>query len=536
MKSVKHSSAGFRIQSPTPKAGERKKNGIIRRLTISQYQNTLRDLLGLQEDVCASLPPDGISKDGFVNNAAGMSLSPLLIEAYFNIAAQALDRCIVDVDSRPSIQNFRMDLGKAINQQPCPDKLILGAQNRLLANADFIVRQVVPGKPFPFDPITMRTKFRFNEGYQGNATVRGWRDYDSIYHAVFACMRGTPGYPKGQAHETVPGGLLLRPAIPSSELFGKSSTYGPMANFKISLRQLPDHGNFRITVRAARYDDGLLLDGDTPLQPLGPKSIVIDQPSQPQTVNVPSAGIYQVDVRPSLPKPSPKFDATQLNEGLIAAWSFDDDTVGRSGEAELTGETEGEAQLGDSPFGKALRVNGQAGALVVPRGDNIQIGTGEFTVAAWIYPRHLRQSGIVCLGGYGYTHGWLLDMPDGRGTLRLETARSDNQSNGTVKSRRGVISVNRWQHVAVTSNRQENGTRLFVNGHHVGRGTIGDADLDNPNVSLNIGRIQGAQVFHGAIDDVRLVPSGITARKRFTRWSSRDVRSPLRRAAPIRAI
>ena len=60
----------------------------------------------------------------------------------------------------------------------------------------------------------MRTKYRFNEGYQGNATVRGWRDYDSIYHAVFACVRGTGGYPKGLAYETIPSGLLLRPAVP----------------------------------------------------------------------------------------------------------------------------------------------------------------------------------------------------------------------------------------------------------------------------------------------------------------------------------
>ena len=39
-----------------------------------------------------------------------------------------------------------------------------------------------------------------------------------------------------------------------------------MANFKISLRELPDHGNFRVTVKAARYDDGLLLDAGAPIQ------------------------------------------------------------------------------------------------------------------------------------------------------------------------------------------------------------------------------------------------------------------------------
>ena len=108
----------------------------------------------------------------------------------------------------------------------------------------------------------MRTKYAFIEGYQGNDTVRGWRNYDSIYHAVYACMRGRPGYPKGQPYEMTPKGMLLRPAIPSAELFGIESTYGPHANFKISLRELPDSGRFRVTVRAAKYDDGLLLAHD----------------------------------------------------------------------------------------------------------------------------------------------------------------------------------------------------------------------------------------------------------------------------------
>ena len=74
----------------------------------------------------------------------------------------------------------------------------------LLENPDFVVTQLTPVKPFPFEPFVMRTKYRFIEGYRGNDTVRGWRDYDSIYHAVFADMRGSSGYPKGDPYNTVP--------------------------------------------------------------------------------------------------------------------------------------------------------------------------------------------------------------------------------------------------------------------------------------------------------------------------------------------
>ncbi len=487
------------------KTRDPEKHGSLRRLTIAQYRNTLADLLGIKEDLTDALPPDSVSTDGFLNNESTMLLSPLLIEAYFEVAEKALDRCIVDENQKPVIQTFRMEFGKSINPQPCPDKLILGANSHLLANEDFLVRQLTPKKPFSYDPLSMQTRYRFIEGYQGNATVRGWRDYNSIYHAVFACLRGTEGYPKGKAYETVTEGLLLRPAIPSSELFGQSSTYGPKANFKISLRELPDHGNFRVTVRAARCDDGLLLDkGTRPRAESGEHSVTARGFSEPVKVEIPQSGIYQVDVFLNSRDGPIEVDDSHLNQGLIGAWSLDGDTKGRSDDRELVGKIAGEAEFVDSPFGKAISLDGDADAVVVPRHDGINVGAGDFTVAAWIHPRQLRQSGIVCLGGYGYTHGWLFDMPDSTGVLRLETAKPGREHNGTVKSRAGVIRENQWQHVAAVVRRGENQTRLFVNGYQVAVGTIGDVDLDNPDVALHIGRIQNAQLFKGEIDEVRL--------------------------------
>src|SRR5262249_47053532 len=38
-------------------------NGLVRRLTIAQYRNTLRELLLLEDDLTSGLPPDAISKD-----------------------------------------------------------------------------------------------------------------------------------------------------------------------------------------------------------------------------------------------------------------------------------------------------------------------------------------------------------------------------------------------------------------------------------------------------------------------------------------
>lgn len=292
----------------TARTRPRPNHGTVRRLTVAQYRNTLRDLLGVDDDFTDILPPDASSKDGFTNHDKTLLLSPLLVEAYFEIAEKALSAAIVAEDSLPTIQNFRMDLGDGINPHPCPDNLILGANSLLLPNDDFVVKELAPPRPFAYAPFQMRTHYRFNEGYQGNATVRGWREFDSIYHSVFACVRGDRGYPKGLPYESCNEGLLLRPAIPTSGLFGQSSTYGPKANFKVSLRELPEEGRFRIKVTAARYQDALLLERHAKPQPKEAATQVRCPLSGDATATLaaPEDGIYQIDLdRPPHDKPVP---------------------------------------------------------------------------------------------------------------------------------------------------------------------------------------------------------------------------------------
>ena len=515
----------------------RPKNGGARRLTVAQYGNTLRDLLRIEENLTGVLPPDGVSKDGFVNNGQTLLLSPLLVESFFNIAERALDLAIVDETVRPVIQNFRVDLGHKINPKPCPDSLILGANNHLLANDNFMVTELVPKKPFAFTPFKMRTQWRFNEGYRGNGTVRGWREYDSIYHAVFACMRGTPGYPsgKGKAYRVAPDGLLLRASIPSAEQWQVESTYGPRANFKISLRELPQHGKFRVRVKAAKYNDALLLGPRSPSAKPSREAVTVTGLNEPQMVMIKKAGIYQTDVYPQAAAgEGVKADASKLGEKLVGAWKLDGNADSLPKPKKLTGRLVGNVKFVDSPIasggqgGKAIALDGAGDAVVVPRDASMDVGKGEFTVAAWIRPTQLRQAGIVCLGKYSWTHGWYLDMPNNRGVLRIETANPDNQPNGTVASRPGVIRVNEWQHVAAVVRRGKNQTRIYVNGYEVGVGTINPRVLDNPKVDLHIGRIQDAQQFKGEIDEVRLYKRalGVAELKALLAPGQRFVKAP----------
>jgi len=469
------------------------KNGLVRRLTVSQYRNTLRDLLGLDEDLTGGLPPDAVSKDGFVNNRDTLQISPLLTEAYFEIAEKALDAAIVDPKTKPVIQDFRVDFGAGINPAPLPETLILGAGSALLDNPDFTVTQVVPQKPFPFEPFHMRTKFRFIEGYRGNDTVRGWRDFDSIYHAVFADMRGSKGYPRGDPYNTVPEGLLLRPAIPNDEIFGADGTEGPKANFKISLRELPEDGRFRITVTAARYNDALLLDPG--VQPASSEGAVVwNDPKTPGTITFPKAGVYQVDVEePDHKNPQP--DASHLTTGLAGSWPADTTAVGH---------LEGKAKVVDSPLGKAISFSDAGDEFTVPRAalptdDSVNVGEGDFSVSAWIHPAELRRGGIVSLAGTERgLQGWYLEMPDPRGALRFRTIGQTDEANAAVTSPAGTIKANAWHHVAVVVRRGRNETRLYVNGGLVARASTGSAQFDATRADLKIGT-----AFQGELADVR---------------------------------
>ena len=68
---------------------------LMRRLTRYEYQNTMRDLLGVELDYTAELPPEPRSPDGFLNNGATLEMAPTQFEAYLKAARRGLAEAIV---------------------------------------------------------------------------------------------------------------------------------------------------------------------------------------------------------------------------------------------------------------------------------------------------------------------------------------------------------------------------------------------------------------------------------------------------------
>ena len=217
------------------------------------------------------------------------------------------------------------------------------------------------------------------------------------------------------------------------------------------------------------------------------------------------SGVYQVDVYESARNGGPVApNSSRLGDALAGSWALDGTASGAVEHEELVGRLEGEAQFVDSPFGMAVSLDAYSDSVVIPRHDALNVGQGDFTLAAWIRPRQLRTSAIVVRGGYDSTHGWILDMPGDKGILRLETAGPEGLSNGTVSSPPGIVLNEAWQHVAAVVRRGDEETRLYVNGYPVAKGKIGPANLDNPRQNLHLGRVPTSQAFRGELDEVRI--------------------------------
>ena len=285
----------------------------------------------------------------------------------------------------------------------------------------------------------------------------------------------------------------------------------PKHEYRMFLRENRSKGRFRIKLTLRNepptygYGEHFLLKPGLAIAKTVAAQKVLENLTKPRTVQIPEAGIYQVDVFLNPPtRVTATADATRLQQGLVSAWGLNGDAQSNSKRMELTAQLVGGAQFVDSPIGKqgkAISLDGHDDAVVIPRNPLMDVGKGDFTVAAWINPSELRQAGIVCLGRYNSVHGWYMDMLQG-GVLRIETVNPANKSNGTVATKPGTLRANTWQHVAAVVRRGENQTQLYVNGFEVASGSVAPTNLDNPTVALHIGRIQGSRLFKGQIDEV----------------------------------
>src|SRR5215472_10439677 len=79
----------------------------LHRLNRTEYANSVRDLLDVQVDVSALLPPDDMSH-GFDNMADVLTVSPTLMEGYIRAAGRISREAVGDPDALPLTTTYQI--------------------------------------------------------------------------------------------------------------------------------------------------------------------------------------------------------------------------------------------------------------------------------------------------------------------------------------------------------------------------------------------------------------------------------------------
>ncbi len=106
----------------------------LHRMNRAEFQNSVRDLLGLEIDAAQLLPPDDESY-GFDNNADVLGVSPVLLEQYVNASAKVARLAVGDPNISPVAATYktRPDLSQLNRMEGMP----LGTRGGLLVTHNF---------------------------------------------------------------------------------------------------------------------------------------------------------------------------------------------------------------------------------------------------------------------------------------------------------------------------------------------------------------------------------------------------------------
>jgi hypothetical protein len=168
-------------------------------------------------------------------------------------------------------------------------------------------------------------------------------------------------------------------------------------------------------------------------------------------------------------------------------------------------ETVGNAQVSTSvkKYGTgSLAFDGSGDFLRIPDSPNFELGSGNFTIEAWIYPTATGYFSCISAqySGSAANSSYFLSLGDNNRNFELSLYHS---STGTSFIATNALTLNTWQHTAVVRN--GNTVTLYVNGTSVASGSFTQT-ITNSSQQLIIGAGQndGTFPFNGYIDDFRI--------------------------------
>jgi hypothetical protein len=163
-------------------------------------------------------------------------------------------------------------------------------------------------------------------------------------------------------------------------------------------------------------------------------------------------------------------------------------------------ETVGNAQISTAQTkfgGGSMYFDGTGDYLTIPSNVNLELGSGNFTLEAWIYLNAYTNSGAVISKGVNGAYLIFMGASNELAFYASTTGSSWTISNLAIAS---SPSLNNWHHVAVT--REGSTVRTFFNGTGIATQSISGSLVSQPNVPVIIGYY--ANSMNGYIDDLRI--------------------------------
>ena len=144
----------------------------LQRLNRIEYNNTIRDLVGLELDLAQDFPSDDVG-EGFDNIGDVLTLPPLLMEKYLEAARTIAERALKDKNARKAIL---VREGKTLEQK------IIAARENIEQFASRAYRRDI--KPQELERLFGLMKFAYENGANG----------DEIYATVVTAILASPRF------------------------------------------------------------------------------------------------------------------------------------------------------------------------------------------------------------------------------------------------------------------------------------------------------------------------------------------------------
>ena len=139
---------------------------VLRRLNRNEYENTVRDLLGVQVDLKEQLPEDS-SAGGFDNVGEALHLSSFLMERYLEAAEKALNVAIANGPKPPPSQKKRYSMKDARQVKMAMEKVFLVLDDAVVCFTSVPWQSVSPTGFSPKDAGLFRVRIS-SYGYQSD--------------------------------------------------------------------------------------------------------------------------------------------------------------------------------------------------------------------------------------------------------------------------------------------------------------------------------------------------------------------------------